>query len=146
MELLKNSNPHFIIVLKGSFLFASDLLKQLSYDVKISFIRLKSYDGTSSTGIVKEILGVNDEINNQTVVIIEDIIETGTTLDAIYKLLKKENPKEIKIATLLFKPNSFKKNLTIHYIGKKINDEFIVGYGLDYKELGRTLPQIYKLK
>jgi hypoxanthine phosphoribosyltransferase len=146
LEALKEANPHFIVVLNGSFLFAADLLKKLSYDAEVSFIKLSSYKGTSTSGTVKEILGLQADITNKTIVVLEDIIDTGITLEKIYALLKKENPKEIQIATLLFKPTAFQKDLPIHYIGQEIPNEFVVGYGLDYEELGRTLPQIYKLK
>ncbi|MBJ11053.1 MAG: hypoxanthine phosphoribosyltransferase [Flavobacteriales bacterium] len=146
MNVLKNKNPIFLVVLNGSFLFASDLLKQLKFDAEVCFIKLKSYEGTKSTGTVTEIMGLLTNISNRTVVVLEDIVDTGNTLEKIYSILKSQNPKEILIATLLFKPSSFQKKLDIHYICKEIPDEFVVGYGLDYKELGRTLPQIYKLK
>ena len=146
MNVLKNDNPHFIVVLNGSFLFAADLLKQLDFDAEVSFIKLQSYEGTNSTGIVTEVMGLQANISNRTVVVLEDIVDTGITLEKIYYILESKNPKEIQIATLLFKPSAYQKELDIHYIGKEIPNEFVVGYGLDYKELGRTLPQIYKLK
>ena len=146
MNVLKNDNPHFIVVLNGSFLFAADLLKQLDFDAEVSFIKLQSYEGTNSTGIVTEVMGLQANISNRTVVVLEDIVDTGITLEKIYHILESKNPKEIQIATLLFKPSAYQKELDIHYIGKEIPNEFVVGYGLDYKELGRTLPEIYKLK
>ena len=146
MNVLKNENPHFIVVLNGSFLFAADLLKQLSFDAEVSFIKLKSYEGINSKGTVSELMGLQENISNRTVVVLEDIVDTGFTLEKIYSILETKNPKEIQIATLLFKPSAYQKKLDIHYIGKEIPNEFVVGYGLDYKELGRTLPQIYKLK
>jgi len=146
MNVLKNKNPHFIVVLNGSFLFAADLLKQLDFDAEVSFIKLQSYEGTNSTGTVTELMGIQANISNRTVVVLEDIVDTGITLEKIYSILESKNPKEIQIATLLFKPYAYQKELDIHYIGKEIPNEFVVGYGLDYKELGRTLPQIYKLK
>ncbi|MBC8464042.1 MAG: hypoxanthine phosphoribosyltransferase [Bacteroidetes bacterium] len=146
LEALKEVNPHFIVVLNGSFLFAADLLKKLSYDAEVSFIKLSSYEGTSTSGTVKEIIGLQANISGRTVVVLEDIVDTGITLEKIYTLLEKQKPKEIQIATLLFKPTAFQKDFPIHYIGKEIPNEFVVGYGLDYEELGRTLPQIYKLK
>lgn len=146
MNILKNDNPHFIVVLNGSFLFAADLLKKLKFDAEVSFIKLQSYEGTESTGKVTEVIGLQTNIRNRTVVVLEDIIDTGITLEKIYCVLESKNPKEIQIATLLFKPSAYQKKLDIHYIGKEIPNEFVVGYGLDYKELGRTLPQIYKLK
>ena len=146
MSVLKNDNPHFIVVLNGSFLFAADLLKQLDFDAEVSFIKLQSYEGTKSTGTVTEVLGLQANISNRTVIVLEDIVDTGITLEKIYSILESKNPKEIQIATLLFKPTAYQKKLDIHYIGKEIPNEFVVGYGLDYKELGRTLPQIYKFK
>lgn len=143
---LKNDNPHFIVVLNGSFFFAADLLKQLNFDAEISFIKLQSYEGTNSKGKVNEVMGLQANISNRVVVVLEDIVDTGITLEKIYSILESKNPKEIQIATLLFKPSAYQKSLDIHYIGKEIPNEFVVGYGLDYKELGRTLPQIYKLK
>lgn len=146
MNALKPKNPLFIVVLNGSFLFAADLLKQLDFDAEVSFIKLQSYEGTQTTGTVTEVMGLQTDISNRTVVVLEDIIDTGITLEKIYTLLEKEKPKEIHIATLLFKASAYQKELAIHYIGKEISNEFVVGYGLDYEELGRTLPQIYKLK
>lgn len=146
MNALKSENPHFIVVLNGSFLFAADLLKQLNFDAEVSFIKLQSYEGTRTTGNVSEVMGLQADISNRTVVVLEDIVDTGITLEKIYALLEAKKPKEIQIATLLFKPSAFQKELAIHYIGKEIPNEFVVGYGLDYEELGRTLPQIYKLK
>lgn len=146
MNVLKSENPHFIVVLNGSFLFAADLLKQLDFDAEVSFIKLQSYKGTQTTGAVNEVMGLQADISKRTVVVLEDIIDTGVTLKKIYALLEVKQPKEIQIATLLFKPSVYNKELAIHYIGKEIHNEFVVGYGLDYKELGRTLPQIYKLK
>lgn len=146
MNILKNDNPHFIVVLNGSFLFAADLLKKLKFDAEVSFIKLQSYEGTESTGKVTEVIGLQTNIRNRTVVVLEDIIDTGITLEKIYCVLESKNPKEIQIATLLFKPSAYQKKLDIHYIGKEIPNEFVVGYGLDYKELGRTLQHIYKLK
>lgn len=146
MQVLQEQNPHFIVVLNGSFLFAADLLKQLDFDAEVSFIKLQSYEGTATTGKVTEIMGLQADISNRTVVVLEDIVDTGITLEKIYALLEAKKPKDIQIATLLFKPTAYQKKLAIHYIGKEIPNEFVVGYGLDYEELGRTLPQIYKLK
>lgn len=146
MESLKSENPHFLVVLKGSFLFAADLLQQLSYDAEVSFIQLQSYQGTESSGVVNQIVGLQADIQNKTVVVLEDIVDTGTTLKKIYSLLEKENPAKIYIASLLFKPSVYQQKLPLHYVGKEIPNKFVVGYGLDYKELGRTLSGIYQLK
>ena len=104
MNSLKNDNPHFIVVLNGSFLFAADLLKKIKFDAEVSFIKLQSYEGTDSTGTVTEVIGLETNISNRTVVVLEDIIDTGITLEKIYCILESKNPKEIQIATLLFKP------------------------------------------
>jgi len=146
MGVLKNENPLFIIVLKGSFLFASDLLKALSFDAEITFMQIKSYQGTQSSGEIKDIMGVLMNLKDRTIVIIEDIVDTGNTLEYLYNRLSKENPKKIHIASLLLKPDVYSKEIPIDFVGKEIPNHFVVGYGLDYEELGRTLPQIYKLK
>ena len=146
MGVLKNENSLFIIVLKGSFLFASDLLKALSFDAEITFMQIKSYQGTQSSGEIKDIMGVPMNLKDRTIVIIEDIVDTGNTLEYLYNLLSKENPKKIHIASLLLKPDVYSKEIPIDFVGKEIPNHFVVGYGLDYEELGRTLPQIYKLK
>lgn len=146
MAELKDENPLFIIILKGSFIFASDLVKALDFDAELSFMQLKSYIGTESSGEVKDIMGVPKNIKGRTVVVLEDIIDTGNTLDYLNKRLLQEEPKNIYYASLFLKPSVYKKSIPIDYVGKEIPNEFIVGYGLDYEELGRTLPQIYKLK
>jgi hypoxanthine phosphoribosyltransferase len=146
MGVLKNENPLFIIILKGSFLFASDLLKALSFDAEITFMQIKSYQGTQSSGEIKDIMGVPMNLKDRTIVIIEDIVDTGNTLEYLYNRLSKENPKKIHIASLLLKPDVYSKEIPIDFVGKEIPNHFVVGYGLDYEELGRTLPQIYKLK
>jgi hypoxanthine phosphoribosyltransferase len=132
--------------LKGSFLFASDLLKALSFDAEITFMQIKSYQGTQSSGEIKDIMGVPMNLKDRTIVIIEDIVDTGNTLEYLYNRLSKENPKKIHIASLLLKPDVYSKEIPIDFVGKEIPNHFVVGYGLDYEELGRTLPQIYKLK
>jgi hypoxanthine phosphoribosyltransferase len=146
MESLKNDSPIFIVILNGSFFFASDLLKSLSYDSELHFIKLKSYEGTKSSGKIKLILDISAEISNRTVVIIEDIVDTGNTLNYLIEHLLKKNPKKILTASLLFKPKSYQHKHKIDFIGKSIENDFVIGYGLDYDELGRTLPQIFKLK
>ena len=146
MDILKSENPLFIIVLKGSFLFASDLLKALSFDAEITFMQIKSYEGTQSSGEIKDIMGMPMNLKDRTIVIIEDIVDTGNTLEYLYNRLSKENPSKIHIASLLLKPDVYSKEIPIDFVGKEIPNHFVVGYGLDYEELGRTLPQIYKLK
>ena len=140
-------DPLFIAVINGAFLFAADIMRKITIpNAEISFIKLSSYSGTETTGTVNELIGISDDISGRNIVILEDIIDTGITLDKIMSLLKKENVASIKIATLLFKPESYKSDISIDYIGKSIPNDFVVGYGLDYDEIGRNLPHIYKLK
>ena len=140
-------NPLFIAILNGSFLFAADLMRKINIpDTEISFLKLSSYDGLSTTGNVNKLIGLSKKIEGRNVIVLEDIIDTGITLEKIIGLLEKEKVKSIKIATLLFKPNSYQKKFQIDYIGKSIENDFVVGYGLDYDEKGRNLKNIYKLK
>ena len=113
---------------------------------EISFIKLSSYSGMQTTGHVNELIGIGDNISSENIIILEDIIDTGITLEKIIALLKKEDVADIKIATLLFKPSAYTKDINIDFIGKSISNDFVVGYGLDYDEIGRNLPHIYKLK
>ncbi|MCF8364978.1 MAG: hypoxanthine phosphoribosyltransferase [Bacteroidales bacterium] len=143
---IKDKNPLFLVVLNGAFMFAADLLKRFDFNCEVSFVKLSSYIGTQSTSIVREIIGLDEVLRDRTVVIVEDIIDTGITMaNTVPKLIKLE-AKEVRLATLLFKPNAFQKDYKIDYIGMKIPNDFIVGYGLDYDGLGRNLPDIYKLK
>ncbi len=145
-DLDENEIPIFIGILNGSFLFASDFIRQYKGNCEISFVKLNSYSGTQSTEVVNELIGLTEDITGRTVVILEDIIDTGGTLHKIYDIFKDKNVKELKVATLFFKPTVYKKELPIDYIGKSIEDKFIVGYGLDYNGLGRNLPAVYQLK
>jgi len=140
-------NPLFIAVLNGSFLFAADIMRKITVpNSEISFIKLSSYSGMQTTGHVNELIGIGDNISGRNIIILEDIIDTGITLEKIIALLKKEDVADIKIATLLFKPSAYTKDINIDFIGKSISNDFVVGYGLDYDEIGRNLPHIYKLK
>ena len=140
-------DPLFISVLNGSFMFSSDIMKKITLpNTEISFIKLSSYSGTETTGEVSELIGLGQDISNRNIIILEDIIDTGITLEKIILLLKKENVSDIKIATLLFKNDAYTKDIHIDFIGKSIENKFVVGYGLDYDEIGRNLPHIYKLK
>lgn len=140
---LADANPLFVSVLNGSFMFTADLMKHVSVPCEISFVKLASYAGTSSTGKVKELVGLNDDITGRTIVIVEDIIDTGLTMGRLIETLKARNPKEIRIATLLVKPDKLKVDLDINYIAMNIPNDFIVGYGLDYDGLGRNYRDIY---
>lgn len=140
---LKGERPLFLAVLNGSFIFAADLLRGIDLDCEITFVRLASYEGTASTGKVKQLLGLKENIEGRTVIIVEDIIDSGLTMQELLKLLQKENPKDIRIAALLVKPGNLKVNLDIPYCCFKIPNDFIVGYGLDYNGEGRNLRSIY---
>lgn len=142
---LKGKNPLFLVVLNGAFIFASDLLKKVTIPCEISFVKLSSYIGTKTTSVVRELIGLDEVLTGRTVVIIEDIIDTGITMGVTTEKLKKLQADEVFIATLLFKPDAFKMNYDIDYIGIKIPNDFIVGYGLDYDGHGRNLPDIYKI-
>ena len=147
LNQIKIKNPLFIAILNGSFLFAADIIRNITIpNSEISFIKLTSYSGTNTTGKVKQLLGINGDISGRNVIILEDIIDTGITLEEVINLLQNENVANIKVATLLFKPDAYKKNIKIDFIGKSIPNNFVVGYGLDYDEIGRNLPHIYKLK
>ena len=144
-DLSADEVPLFVGILNGCFVFASDFLRAYQGDCEISFVKLASYKGTSSTEEVKKLIGINEDLSGRTVIILEDIIDTGTTLHEIYQIFRNKNLKQLKIATLFFKPDVYRKELPIEYIGKNIEDKFIVGYGLDYNGLGRNLPAIYQL-
>ena len=139
--------PLFIAVLNGSFLFAADIMRRITIpNAEISFIKLASYQGTKSTGTVNELIGLNQDLKGRNVIILEDIIDTGNTLEKMVELFRTKEVASLKISTLLYKPDAYKKDIPIDYIGKSIPNKFVVGYGLDYDEIGRNLPHIYKLK
>lgn len=139
---LKNELPLFIAVLNGSFMFAADLMKQIEIPCEISFVKMASYHGTESTGKVNELIGLNQNIEGRTVVVIEDIVDTGNTIEKLTSMLKDKKVKSFKIATALFKPSVYKKDIKIDYVGIEIANDFVVGYGLDYDGLGRNLKDI----
>ncbi|MCF6167145.1 adenylate kinase [Lutibacter sp.] len=141
----KDENPLFIGILNGSFMFVADFVRRYTGNCEVSFVKLSSYEGTNSTGKIKELVGLNESLEGRTVVILEDIVDTGNTLQEIYKIFKDKKVKQLKIATLFFKPDVFKKDLPIDYIGISIPNKFIVGYGLDYDGIGRNLTDIYQL-
>lgn len=143
---LKDKNPLFLAVLNGAFMFMGDLMKEVSIPCEISFIRLASYQGLKSTENVQEVFGLTEDIEGRTVVIVEDIVDSGNTMLMLIKQLEKRNPKEIKIATLLLKPDALKHDVKLDYVALEIPNDFIVGYGLDYDGYGRNLNNIYKIK
>lgn len=144
-EDLKGQDVLFFGVLNGVFLFAADIFRQINLDCQVSFIKLASYDGTSSTGKIKELIGWNEDITGKTVVVLEDIVDTGATLERVIAELKLRKAADVKICTLLFKPEAYTKDIPIDYIGFEIPNNFVVGYGLDYDGYGRNLRAIYKL-
>ena len=142
---LAGKNPLFLVVLNGAFMFAADLLKKITIPCRVSFVKLSSYIGTSTTSAVRELIGLDEVLSGKTVVIVEDIIDTGITMGVTIDKLKKLEAAEVYIATLLFKPEAFRMNYEINYIGLEIPNDFIVGYGLDYDQSGRNYPDIYKI-
>lgn len=142
---LKGRNPLFLAVLNGSFMFAADLMRGITTPCEISFVRLSSYTGTESTGSVHELIGLNEDLSGRTVVIIEDIVDSGLTMRELLSMLKTKNPADVRIASLLVKPGNLKVKLDIPYCCFHIPNDFIVGYGLDYDGYGRNLPDIYTL-
>ena len=143
---MKDETPVFIGVLNGAFMVVSDFVKHYKKPCEISFVKLSSYEGTTSTHEVKQLLGLSQDLEGRTVVIIEDIVDTGNTVVELKKMFENKNVKQLKIATLFFKPEAYSKDITIDYIGFEIPNKFIVGYGLDYDGLGRNLPEIYQLQ
>lgn len=140
---LKGEKPLMLAVLNGSFVFAADLMRDISIPCEISFVRMSSYSGTSSTGRVKELIGLKEDIGNRSVVVVEDIIDSGLTMKELLSTLRERHPKQIKVASLLVKPGNLKVDLDISYRCFDIPNDFIVGYGLDYDGEGRNLRDIY---
>ena len=137
--------PVFIGVLNGSFMVLSDLMKQYRGMCEVSFVKMASYEGTSSTNDVKQLIGLNQDLEGRTVVVVEDIVDTGNTVEELKAIFKQKKVKHLKIATLFFKPEAYKKDIKIDYVGIRIPNKFIVGYGLDNAGLGRNLADVYQL-
>ncbi len=144
-DLKDTDTPIFLSVLNGSFMFTADLMRKIDIKSDVVFIKLASYDGTSSTGSIKQIMGLTKSVEGRSVVIVEDIVETGNTIEEMYRILKNAGAADIKICTLLFKPAAYKKDIKIDYAALQIPNDFIVGYGLDYNQLGRQYKDIYVL-
>lgn len=140
---MAGKNPLLLAVLNGSFIFAADLIRYLTISCEISFVKLASYQGTTSTGKVKEIIGINENLENRDVIIVEDIVDTGNTMKRMLETLGTRNPRSLHICTLLVKPGKLQVPLNIEYCAMEIPNDFIVGYGLDYDQQGRNLRDIY---
>lgn len=136
-------NPIFIGVLNGSFMFMSDLLKKIDFCCEISFVKLSSYCGTCSSGEVTNLIGLNRDIAGRDVIIVEDIVDTGASIEHMVAELQRHNPASIRVCTLFFKPKAYTRSIPIDYPAMEIGNEFIVGYGLDYNQLGRNLKDVY---
>ena len=142
---LAGKNPLFLAVLNGSFIFAADLMRRITIPSEISFVKLASYQGTTTTGKVKEVLGINENLAGRTVVIVEDIVETGLTIKQMMESLGTRNPESVHVCTLLLKPEKLKVDIDIEYVAMRIPNDFILGYGLDYNQQARGLRDIYTL-
>ncbi len=140
---MADKNPLFLAVLNGSFVFAADLMRMITIPSEISFVKLASYQGTTSTGVIKEVIGINEDLTDRHVVIVEDIVESGLTIKRMIETLGTRNPASIEICTLLLKPDRLTVPLDIKYVAMEIPNDFIVGYGLDYDHQGRNLRDIY---
>ncbi|WP_310391055.1 phosphoribosyltransferase family protein [Hymenobacter sp.] len=135
--------PLFVVVLTGAFMFASDLLKRMTEPCEIVFIRVASYEGTASSGVVQEILGLREDVQGRHLVVVEDIVDTGTTMHQLLPTLLAKGPASVEIATLFSKPASLRHDIALRYVALEIPNDFVVGYGLDYDGLGRNLPDVY---
>jgi hypoxanthine phosphoribosyltransferase len=135
----------FVGILNGAFMFAADLYRRIKIDSRITFVKLASYQGTSSSGTVRELIGWNEDISNRHIIVVEDIIDSGNTLERIVDELVIRKVASVRIAALLLKPDAYEKDIPLDYIGFEIPNDFVVGYGLDYDGLGRNLPSVYTL-
>src|SRR5680860_356909 len=142
----KGTSPVMIGILNGAFMFLSDLSKHIDLSVEISFIKVSSYVSMSSTGKVRSLLGLEKDIMDRDVIIVEDIVDTGLSMAYILERIKEKKPHSIQVVSLLLKPDALSENITVKYIGFKIPDKFVIGYGLDYDGYGRNLKEVYQLK
>lgn len=142
---MAGKNPLLLAVLNGSFIFVADLMRMITIPCEISFVKLASYQGTTSTGQIKEVIGINEDLTGRTVIIVEDIVETGQTIKRMIESLGTRNPESIHICTLLLKPDRLKVPLNVEYVAMEIPNDFILGYGLDYDQQGRNLRDIYTI-
>ena len=142
---MEGKNPLFLGVLNGAFIFAADLMREMTIPCEISFVKPASYQGTTSTGTIQEVIGINENLTGRTVIIVEDIVESGATMKRMIEQLGTRNPASVHICTLFFKPEKLKEELDLDYVVFRIPDDFIVGYGLDYDQGGRGLKDIYTI-
>jgi len=142
-EDYSDTRPLFLGILNGSFLFVADLMREINLECEISFLKVASYHGTETTGVVKQLVGLNEDIAGRDVIVVEDIVDTGVTIDSIFNTLSGKGANSIKVATLLYKPNAYQMDHPIDYVAMEVGNEFLVGYGLDYDGLGRNLKDIY---
>ena len=142
---MEGKTPLFLGVLNGSFIFAADLMREMTIPCEISFVKLASYQGTMSTGKIKEVLGINESLTGRTVIILEDIVESGLTIRQMIDSLGTRNPASVHVCTLFFKPEKLKENIKLDYVAFEIPNDFILGYGLDYDQQGRGLKDLYTL-
>ena len=142
---LEGKNPLFLAVLNGAFIFAADLMREMTIPCEISFVKLASYQGTTSTGKIQEVIGINENLSGRTVVIVEDIVESGLTIKRMMEQLGTRNPASVQVCTLFFKPERLKEDLKLDYVAFSIPNDFILGYGLDYDQMGRGLKDLYTL-
>ena len=142
---LEGKNPLFLAVLNGAFIFAADLMREMTIPCEISFVKLASYQGTTSTGTIHEVIGINEDLMGRTVVIVEDIVESGLTIKRMMEQIGTRHPASVQVCTLFFKPEKLKEDLTLDYVAFSIPNDFILGYGLDYDQQGRGLKDLYAL-
>jgi len=142
----KGKNPYFLVMMNGAFMFASDILRKIEVDSDLAFVRYASYEGMTSTGTLKELVPIPDDVAGRDVVVLEDIVDTGFSMKSFLEILKSKSPSSIAVASFLVKPDSIHYEVPLDYVGKRIGDGFIVGYGLDYNGHGRNLGAIYVLE
>lgn len=145
-EEYKDETPVFIGVLNGVMMYLADLLRCYPGNCEVAFVQMKSYEGTETTGVVQQKMRLTKDIENRHIILVEDIVDTGNTVERLYAYFQEtQKPKSIKISSFLLKPEVYKKDFPIHFVGKEIPNKFVLGYGLDYDELGRNLPALYQL-
>ncbi len=141
----EGKNPLLLAILNGAFMFASDLMRKITIPCEITFVKFSSYSGTATTAVVKELIGLDESLRDRHVVIVEDIVDTGHTIEKLLQDVMQKDPADVRIACFCFKPDAYLKKIPIDYVGVSIPNDFIVGYGLDYNGQGRNLPEVYKI-